>query len=74
MNTINETYINALLADASYVNLHDYAGINSDPLKTGTELNAAIAMRMTQPQADFITRRQTWGQDKHGVRSCLLPF
>jgi hypothetical protein len=55
MSTINETYINALLADAAYVNMHALTGSNADPLLTDAALTARIAARMTQPQADFIT-------------------
>ena len=54
MDTINETYVNALLADAAYVNLHD-GNSNETPLLTGTRLTTVIAARMTQPQAEFIT-------------------
>ena len=53
MNTINEIYINALLADAAYVNMHSI--LVGNPLLIDTELNTAIALRLTQPQADFIT-------------------
>jgi hypothetical protein len=58
MNTINETYINALLADSAYVNLHDVDQATGNVLPTtltGSALTAAIAARLTQPQADFIT-------------------
>jgi RTX calcium-binding nonapeptide repeat (4 copies) len=50
MNTINETYINALLADASYVKLR-----NDTELLSADAQKAALAARLTQPQADFIT-------------------
>ncbi len=39
---MNATYINALLADASYVNL-------------ASDINTRLAARLTQPLADFIT-------------------
>lgn len=39
---MNGAFINALLADASYVNLD-------------SDINARLAERLTQPQADFIT-------------------
>ncbi|MBN8476771.1 hypothetical protein [Sulfuritalea sp.] len=45
MTTINDTYINALLADAAYVTQL----VNQDP-----DLAAKLAARMTQPQATFI--------------------
>ena len=57
MSMIHESYINALLADASYVRLQqgaDDAPVGQ-PLKTVAEQNAAIAARLTQPQADYIT-------------------
>jgi trimeric autotransporter adhesin len=47
MNTISETYINALLADASYVN--QLAG------KSGATLIATLTERMTVSQAKYIT-------------------
>jgi hypothetical protein len=65
MNTINETYINALLADASYVRLQtipDGGDEKSPPtgiLRTAAQINAALAARLTQPQADFITANFT---------------
>jgi hypothetical protein len=57
MSTINETYINALLADAAYVRLHSGTEIDgpNTALLTGSALTTAIAARLTQPQADFIT-------------------
>ena len=58
MNTITETYINALLADAAYVNLHNIdlaTGKTLPTLLSDSEQKAVIALRMTQPQADFIT-------------------
>jgi hypothetical protein len=57
VNTMNETCINALFADASYVRLQqgDDAPVGQ-PLKTVAEKNTAIAARLTQPQADFITK------------------
>lgn len=60
MNTINETYINSLLADAAYVTLSD---VQKQVLPEG-QINAAIAARLTQSQAGT----------GHGVRSCLLPL
>jgi hypothetical protein len=57
MNTINETYINALLADASYVQLLSNSTVQ-DPtprLLSEKDQKAALAARLTQPQADFIT-------------------
>lgn len=47
MTTLNETYINALLADAAYVNLHD-GNSNDTPLLFGTKLATAIAASLTQ--------------------------
>ena len=47
MTTINDAYINALLADASYVN-------NLLPNQTGANLAVLLAKRMTQELADFI--------------------
>ena len=47
MTTINDTYINALLADASYVN-------NLLPNQTGGNLAVVLAPRMTPELADFI--------------------
>lgn len=41
---MNATYINALLADASYVQLTD-----------ANNISANLAARLTQPLADFIT-------------------
>ena len=57
MNSIRETYISALLADAVYVNLHrlDASGNPLPGLLTGAELATTIAARMTDSQADFIT-------------------
>jgi hypothetical protein len=43
ITTMNDAFINALLADASYVDL----GVNP---------NSALALRLTQPLADFITQ------------------
>jgi hypothetical protein len=54
MNTISETYVNSLLADAAYVNLHD-GNSNADPLLVGTRLTTVIAARLTRPQAEYIT-------------------
>lgn len=48
MNKINEAYINALLADAAYINLHD-GNSNDTPLFFGTKLATAIAASLTQP-------------------------
>lgn len=42
---MNDTYVNALLADAAYVNDLDLANINS-----------MLAERLTQPLATFITQ------------------
>ncbi|MDP3608462.1 MAG: hypothetical protein Q8R74_05240 [Methylophilus sp.] len=47
---INNTYINALLADASYSELSNQNGVLSEP-----EIRASLALRLTQPLADFIT-------------------
>ena len=57
MNSINEAYINALLANAAFVNLHQVDASNNPlpGLLTGSEQTAAITARMTQPLADFIT-------------------
>jgi hypothetical protein len=52
MTTINDTYINALLADAAYV----------DDLKdndSGGDLARKLSPRMTQPQATFIATNFT---------------
>jgi hypothetical protein len=46
VTAMNNTYINALLADASYVNLDNL---------TELQINANLAARLTQPLADFIT-------------------
>jgi hypothetical protein len=43
VTAMNEAYINALLADASYVNL-------------GRDINTRLAERLTQPLANFITK------------------
>jgi hypothetical protein len=53
MSTINETYINALLADASYLTLSDV----QKQVLPEDQVNAAIAasLTQTQAQADFIT-------------------
>lgn len=57
MNTIQTTYINALLADAAYVRMQE--GKDGDPptgiLLTGTALTNAITKNLTKPQAEFIT-------------------
>ena len=50
MNTINETYVNALLADASYVALS-----RNGQVVTSSVILANISARMTAPQATFIT-------------------
>ena len=51
-NTINETYINALLADASYVELRVNAVAN-------------LTKRLTQPLAEFIVANfEVINQDK----------
>ena len=44
MTTLNVAYINALLADAAYV----------DRLET-SEAHERLALRLTQPLADFVT-------------------
>jgi Ca2+-binding RTX toxin-like protein len=57
MNNIKDAYVNALLADASYVRLHtggDEEGPMT-PLRTDEDLINAIAARMTRTQAIFIT-------------------
>lgn len=43
--TMNNAYINALLADASYV----------DDLEA-TNVNSLLTVRLTQPLADFLTK------------------
>ncbi len=49
---INSAYINALLADASYVELTNQNGeVETDP----TIIKANLALRITQPLANFIT-------------------
>ncbi|MBX9793285.1 MAG: calcium-binding protein, partial [Burkholderiaceae bacterium] len=47
MTTIQNDYINALLADATYVD-------NLDAGNTGTALSTKLTIRMTEPQAQFI--------------------
>ena len=47
MVTIQNDYINALLADAAYVD-------NLDAGNTGTSLSTKLTTRMTEPQAQFI--------------------
>jgi hypothetical protein len=47
---MNNTYINALLADASYSLLRDQDGILVED-----DINDSLALRLTQPLADFIT-------------------
>ncbi len=49
MTTINESYINALLADASYVPLT----LDGDILNTG-QLMTLLGSRLTNPQAEFV--------------------
>ena len=51
---MNETYINALLADASYqlFNVNDASGA---ALKSEASIKFTIAYRLTQPLANFIT-------------------
>ncbi len=54
---IDSAYINALLADASYVRLQS-GGDNDpvgEPLLSGENLKLRIADRLTLPQAEFIT-------------------
>ncbi|UIN22213.1 hypothetical protein [Herbaspirillum frisingense] len=50
MNTVKTTYVNALLADASYVNLRNGDGIITEQ----SELRSSLAASLTQPQAEFL--------------------
>ena len=51
---MNNTYINALLADASYVAMSDQDGVLDE-----SDIRARLALRLTQPLADFITSNFT---------------
>lgn len=51
---INDAYINALLADASYVDLSNQSGVLPEDVIKGR-----LALRLTQPLADFITENFT---------------
>ncbi|PLY60943.1 hypothetical protein HBH1_00882 [Herbaspirillum sp. BH-1] len=50
MNTVKTTYVNALLADASYVTLRNGDGIITEQ----SELRSSLAASLTQPQAEFL--------------------
>jgi len=50
--TINEAYINSLLADASYVTLSENGQLIADI----NVVKARLGTRLTQPLADFITQ------------------
>jgi hypothetical protein len=49
LNTINETYFEALLADAYYITLSQDNSVLPE-----SHIISAIAARLAQPQADFI--------------------
>jgi hypothetical protein len=55
ISALNSAFVNALLADASYVNLKG----NDNILLTGQDLTDALALRLTQPLAEFITQNFT---------------
>jgi hypothetical protein len=57
MTTINDTYINALLADSSYITLHQYDEINKiilPELLTFTKQLEALKKSLTEPQAKYV--------------------
>src|SRR3546814_263680 len=54
ITAMNEAYINALLADGSYSLLRDQNGVLAE-----ARINESLALRLTQPLADFITQNFT---------------